>query len=63
MEQWKKFFERKYTKVGRVLHLPIERGAPIPGPCGEEEKPRPKFGPEAGNPAKQREKPLPKQDL
>lgn len=45
MEQWKTFFENKYPKIGRVLHLAIERGTPIPGPCGKEEEQKPKSGP------------------
>ena len=35
MEHWKKFFadSKKYKKVGRVLHEPIDPRSPVPEPC------------------------------
>jgi len=61
LERWKQFFENKpnYPRVGRVLHLPIEGGAPIPGPCGKEGgKPEPRSGPgveKKGHPPKKQD--------
>ena len=36
-EHWKDFFakSKKYTKVGRVQHRPIDPASPIPEPCKE----------------------------
>ncbi|EJD01291.1 cytochrome b5 [Fomitiporia mediterranea MF3/22] len=44
LEHWKNFFanHKKYFKVGRVLHHPIDPLSPIPEPCKEEK-------PKAGN--------------
>ncbi|KAL5508103.1 hypothetical protein ACEPAH_5721 [Sanghuangporus vaninii] len=44
LEHWKNFFanHKKYTKIGRVLHHPIDPLSPIPPPCKEEK-------PAAGN--------------
>ena len=38
---WKKFFaeSKKYRKVGRVLHEPIDPSSPVPEPC-EKAKPQ-----------------------
>lgn len=35
LEHWKQFFadSKKYHKVGRVLHEPIDPMSPIPEPC------------------------------
>ena len=35
LEHWKKFFadSKKYRKVGRVLHEPIDPMSPVPEPC------------------------------
>ena len=35
LQHWKKFFadSKKYRKVGRVLHEPIDPMSPIPEPC------------------------------
>ncbi|OCB87465.1 cytochrome b5 [Sanghuangporus baumii] len=38
LEHWKNFYanHKKYTKIGRVLHHPIDPLSPIPPPCKEE---------------------------
>lgn len=41
IDHWKNFFanHKKYTKVGRVAHRPIDPASPIPEPC-QPEKPK-----------------------
>jgi len=44
VNHWKKFFaeHKKYIKVGRVLHPPIDPASSIPEPCDPKKRSAPK---------------------
>lgn len=62
LEKWKQYFadKPKYPRIGKVMHLPLDRKKPIPGRCGAE-LPDYKASPTPFQPGEQQ--PAKKQDL